>query len=247
MSLPSETLPSGDDTTVNGILYENATATQKNTFNADNSDRLLFGNAIANYSGTHSTALATIDSTNDRFTKTSVKMLKRVARNASPKIKPFMVKTGREYYVAFCGTNTFRDIGDSLETINKDARARENDGMDGNPLFQDGDLLFNGVIIREVPEISDFVTNVWTTLKTAGTSSGRVEPVFLCGQAAVALGWGQMPRNTERSEDDYGFIKGVGVEMAYGVEKFFKKHPKGGTALVQWGVATGFFSAPTDA
>lgn len=247
MSLPSETLPSGDDTTVNGILYENATAAQRNTFNADNSDRLLFGNAIANYSGTHATALATIDSTNDRFTKASVKMLKRVARSASPKIKPFMVKTGKEYFVAFCGTNTFRDIGDSLETINKDARARENDGMDGNPLFQDGDLLFNGVIIREVPEISDFVTNVWTTLKTAGTGSGRVEPVFLCGQSAVALGWGQMPRNTERSEDDYGFIKGVGVEMAYGVEKFFKKHPKSGTALVQWGVATGWFSAPTDA
>ena len=44
------------------------------------------------------------------------------------------------------------------------------------------------------------------------------------------------------SEDDYDFIKGVGVEMAYGVSKMFKKHPNTGTALKQVGVVTGFFS-----
>jgi len=247
MALPSETLPTSDGVRVNGILYEDATATQRNTWNAANSDRVLYGNGTSNYNATHATALGNIDTTNDKFVKATLKLFKRIARNASPKIKPFKVSDGREYYVAFAGTNTFRDISDSLETVNKDARAREGNGMDDNPLFQAGDLLYDGVIIREVPEISAFTTNVWTSLLTAGNSSSRVEPVFLCGQQALAFGWGQMPRNTERTETDYGFIKGAGIEMAYGIEKVFKKHPKSGSNLVQWGVATGFFSAAVDA
>jgi hypothetical protein len=56
-----------------------------------------------------------------------------------------------------------------------------------------------------------------------------------------------MVRPTFRKEDDYGFITGTGIETAYGVAKMFKKHPMSGTNLVQWGVATGFFYAPTDA
>jgi hypothetical protein len=245
MSLPSETLPSSDDTTVNGIMYEAATAAQRNTFNSDNIDRVLFGNAVSNYSGTHATALATIDTTNDRFVKSSVKLLKRVAQAANPKIRPFKTSDGYEYFVIFAGTNTFRDLGDSLETVNKDARAREGKAMDDNPLFQSGDLVYDGCIIRLVPEISSFTTNVWTSLVTAGAGSSRVEPVFLCGQQAAVLGWGQMARNTERTETDYGFIKGAGVEMAYGAAKMFKKTPAG--LLKQWGIATGFFSGPTDA
>jgi hypothetical protein len=103
------------------------------------------------------------------------------------------------------------------------------------------------VIIRQVPEISDYVTDVWTTLTTAGTSSSRVEPVFLCGQQAAVLAWGQMARPTSRKEDDYGFITVVGVEMDYGVAKMFKKHPMDGDDLKQWGVETVFVSAPQDA
>jgi len=119
--------------------------------------------------------------------------------------------------------------------------------MDRNPLFQDGDLIYDGVIIRQIPEISDYTTNVWTSLLTAGNGSSRVEPAFLCGQQAAVLGWGQMARPTFRKEDDYGFINGVGTEMAYGVSKMFKKHPQDGANLVQWGVVTVFVSASADA
>jgi len=152
--------------------------------------------------------------------------------------------------VAFAGTNPFRDLKISLETINKDARPRESMGGIGgatrNPIFQDGDQMYDGVIVRMVPEMSAFVTNVWTTLLTAGASSARVEPVFLCGQQAAVFGWGQMAKPTFRKEDDYGFITGVGIEMAYGVAKMFKKHPNTGTFLKQWGVATGFFASAAD-
>jgi N4-gp56 family major capsid protein len=245
MALPSETLPS-TGVRVNGIQYDLATAAQRNTWNAANSDRVLYGNSTANYNATHATALANVDTTNDKATAPNLALLKRIAMNASPKIRPFKTSNGYEYYVAFAGSNTFRDLKASLETINKDARPREQNGVDKNPLFQDGDQIYDGVIIRQVPEISSFVTNVWTTLKTAGASSARVEPVFLCGQQAAAMCWGQMAKPTFRKEDDYGFITGTGIEMAYGVSKIFKKHPASGSNLVQFGMATGFFASATD-
>jgi hypothetical protein len=98
-----------------------------------------------------------------------------------------------------------------------------------------------------VPEISGFVTDVWTSLLTAGASSHRVEPYWLCGQQAAALCWGQMARPTELDQTDYGFRKGVGIEMAYGTAKMFKLHPANGTKLVQWGVMSGFIGAQADA
>jgi uncharacterized protein DUF4043 len=245
MALPSESQPA-TDVRVNGIQYDLATAAQRNTWNSDNSDRVLYGAATSNYNATHATALANVDTTSDKFTATNLALLKRVAMNASPRIRPYKTRDGYEYYVAFAGSNSFRDLKASLETINKDARPRESNGVDKNPLFQDGDQIYDGVIVRQVPEISKFVTNVWTTLTTAGASSARVEPVFLCGQQAAVVAYGQMAKPTFRTEDDYGFIKGVGIEAAYGVSKMFKKHPKSGTKLVQWGVATGFFASATD-
>jgi hypothetical protein len=194
--------------------------------------------------------LANVDATADKFTAANLSLLKRVAMGANPRIRPYKTRDGYEYYVCFAGTNTFRDLKISLETVNKDARAREGristGGAPDNPIFQDGDQIYDGVICRSVPEISSFVTNVWTTLKTAGASSARVEPVFLCGQQAVAMAIGQMAKPTFRQEDDYQFVKGVGIEMAYGVGKMFKKHPKNGTALKQWGVVTGFFASASD-
>jgi N4-gp56 family major capsid protein len=245
MALPSETQPSSG-VRVNGIQYDLATAAQRNTWNSDNSDRVLYGNATSNYNATHATALANVDTTNDKLTAANLALLKRIAMNASPKIRPFKTRDGYEYYVAFCGSNVFRDLKSSLETVNKDARPREQNGMDKNPLFQDGDQIYDGVIVRQVPEISSFVTNVWTTLTTAGAASARVEPVLLCGQQALAMAWGQMAKPTFRKEDDYGFITGTGIEMAYGVGKMFKKHPNTGTKLKQWGMATGFFASATD-
>lgn len=245
MALPSESQPSAG-VRVNGIQYDLATAAQRNTWNAANSDRVLYGAATSNYNATHATALANVDTTSDTLTATNLATLKRVAMGASPKIRPFKTRDGYEYYVAFAGLNTFRDLKNSLATVNKDARPREGNGVDKNPLFQDGDQIYDGIIVRQVPEISSFVTNVWTTLKTAGASSARVEPVFLCGQQAATVAWGQMAKPTFRKEDDYGFITGTGIEMAYGVSKIFKKHPNTGSNLVQFGMATGFFATTTD-
>lgn len=249
MALPSESAPANLGTpygqTVNGLLYDAATATQKNTWNADNSDRVLYGNATGNYNATHATALANV-TTAMTLSSTIVSLMKRIAMNSSPAVRPYRTKNGYEYYVLFCGTHTFRDLKISLATVNQNVYPREKGESQAGPLLNDGDLLWDGVIVRQVPEISGMVTDVWTPLTTAGASSTRVEPIFLCGQQAAAMCIGQMPKPTFRAEDDYGFITGVGIEAAYGVGKMFKKHPGTGSALKQWGVVTGFMSGAAD-
>lgn len=246
-SLPSESAPAALGTNagqrVNGILFAAATATQRNTWLTDNSDRVLFGAAKGNYSGVFATDTAKLDTTADKCSRASMRLLKRIARGANPKIRPFKIKDGREYFVAFHGSATFRDLKIDLETINKDARPREGKGMDDNPIFQDGDLMDDGVIHREIPEID---TRRPTFYATAGDSATTpVSPVWLCGQSAMALGWGQMAKPTQLDNTDYGFNQGVGVEMAYGVSKMFKKTTD--SKLKEWGIATGFFAAAADA
>jgi len=248
MAFPSETLPAVD-VTVNGTLYGAAEAAQTAAATAwmqANTDRVQYGASRLNTKATHILSLVELDSTNDKFTAANLSLLKRVALNADPHIRPYKIKSGYEYYVAFCGTNTFRDLKLDLQTVNKDARPREDDGVSKNPLFQDGDQIYDGVIVRQVPEISNFVTSSWTGLTTAGASSARTEPVFLCGQQAAAIVWGRMIKPTFRKEDDYQHIVGTGIEGAYGVAKMFSKHPMTGSNLVQSGVVTGFYASAAD-
>jgi hypothetical protein len=246
-ALPSETVPAnlGNDTVggqrVNGILYSAATAAQKNTFLTQNADRVLFGAAVANLvAGNMASSLANVDSANDKLTAASLLLMKRLARKADPGITPYMSKDGREYFVAFAGSNTFRDLAAdaTIAALNRDARPRD---VDENPLFQDGDLLYRGVIVREVPEIDTLATKT-----AAGASSINVAPVYLCGQGALGFVWGQEPRPTVRKEDDYGMLIGRGIEMAYGIAKVARKI--GTTSyLKQHGVVTGYFASVDDA
>jgi len=160
MALPTETLPaSSSGVRVNGIQYDLASAAQRDSWNAQNSDRILYGASTLNFNANHVTALGTLDTAADKFTATNLSLLKRIAQNADPRIRPYNTVDGYDHYVCFAGTNTFRDLKLSLETINKDARPREQAGLK-NPIFQDGDQMYDGVIVRCVPEISSFVTNV---------------------------------------------------------------------------------------
>jgi hypothetical protein len=246
-ALVSESAPAGLGSAagqrVNGILFDAATAAQRNTWVSDNSDRVVFGQLNSNYSATFAAATATLDTTNDTATTTNMKFLKRVARAANPKIRPFKLKDGREYFVAFHGSRTFRDLKASLDTINSNVRPREGDGMNKNPIFQDGDQLYDGVIHREVPEIDTQAPTYYTNAGSGGTTD--VRPVWLCGQSAMAMAYGQMAKPTQLDNTDYGFNQGVGIETAYGLSKMFKKTTGG--KLVEWGVCTGFYAAAPDA
>lgn len=228
---------------VNGILFDAATAAQRNTWVTDNADRVVFGQLNSNYSTTFATATATLDSTNDIANAANMRFLKRVARAANPKIRPFKLKDGKEYFVAFHGSRTFRDLKASLDTINSNVRPREGDGFNKNPIFQDGDQMYDGVIHREVPEIDTQAPTFYATAGSGATTP--VRPVWLCGQSAMAMAYGQMAKPTQLDNTDYQFNNGVGIETAYGIAKMFKKTTGGN--LKEWGICTGFYAAVADA
>jgi N4-gp56 family major capsid protein len=228
---------------VNGALFDAATAAQRNTWTTDNADRILFGGAQGNLSaGNWATSAANITS-GMTLSAAAILKMKRLAKKANPRIRPYKLKNGREYFVLFVGPNCFRDLqaDTTIITANTQARPREGDGLDKNPLFQDGDLLYNGVIIREVPELD---VRLPVTYTTAGASAIQVAPTFLCGQSAMAWCWGRMPVPTFLKEDDYQFFRGVGVMMAYGLKKIAKKNPAGN--YKEWGVFTGYFASAND-
>ncbi|TXH32065.1 MAG: DUF4043 family protein, partial [Rhodospirillaceae bacterium] len=67
LAIPLETAPSGlgsdDGQTINGVIFADATAAQRNTWTVNNVDRVLFGAAVSNYNATFLTALANVDNT----------------------------------------------------------------------------------------------------------------------------------------------------------------------------------------
>ncbi len=226
-------------------------AAANNTWNAANVDRVLFGSAKANYNATFATALANVDNTDDRLTTGVVSLLKEIAKDTTtnakatgkPSIRPVIdqySENGREFFVLFCGTRPFRDFktSNAIQTANREARAREGDGMSRNPLFQDGDLIWDGVIIREIPEIP--------VLSGVGASSIDVAPVFLCGCQSVAVAWGRMPEFRKKNEDDYGHFDGVGISEMAGANKIMRKDGVSGTQIDN-GVATAFVAAVASA
>lgn len=204
----------------NGTKFSDADATARNAFAAANQDRILFGKTQANYSATHATGLTAIDNTDDKLSTSMASVARFMARQARPIIRPFKTGTqGREYYVMFCHPLGFRDLKADTNMINanRDARARD---VDSNPIFQDGDLIYDGIIFREIPEFYQprfgSTANAETTFSN-GTIQCGVS--FLCGAQAIGFVNKQEPLPTNRTDDDYGFVKGVGIELAHGIDK----------------------------
>lgn len=221
---------------IDGTAYGSASEAAKDAWLANNADRVLFGSAVANNSSNdHSASLANVDATNDKLTAAVVSLAKRRAKQASPRIRPMRSGSGgREYYVMFAGSEPFRDLKADLNSINADARPRN---VEENPIFQDGDLLYDGVVIREIPEIA--------AIGAVGASSAIVAPVFLCGCQAVGVAWAQMPQKTTRSNTSYGFVKGVGIEECLGVSKI--QRDEGSGTKIDHGVVTLYVSGAADA
>lgn len=212
------------------VFYSEATAAQKNTWNSNNQYRVLFGNAESNFNATHATALATVDAAGDALTAANITLMKRLAKRRQrisqgdsvdvPALRPIRTgKQGREYFVMFTDSINFAKVktDSTIAAANRDARPRD---VDENPIFQDGDLIYDGVIIREIPEIS--------------ATSSTVSPAYLCGAQALAHAWGQLPKATRRKEDDYEFQYGVGTESLWACEKLIYNN-------LDHGVFTGFF------
>lgn len=220
-----------------GVNYASATEGNKDAWLVDNADRVLFGAAVGNGGYTdHSADLAQINNTDDKLDYDIVALAKRLAKKASPAIRPIELNSGEEMFVMFAGSLAFRDLKSSLATIHQNAQPRSN----SNPLFRDGDLLYDGVIIREVPELA--------VISGVGAGGIDVAPNYLCGAQALALAWAQ--RTTSRTDvTDYGAQHGVAIQEIRAVNKMlFGKNASTDTGdLVQHGMVTVYTAGVADA
>jgi hypothetical protein len=246
---------------VNGVRWSVATTAQKNSWTAANFDRILFGVALGNYSPVFATAIANVDSPTDKMSAAVGSLAKSLAKqsgvspsnpgvyNGRPKITPWEIpELDEEMFVCFLGDRAFASLqGDpTMYQANRDARERESNPTNNNPIFTGGALKYDGILYKNIPEITQRLL-----LTAAGAGGVDVEPFFLCGQAAMAYAMGQMPRPTTLEDGDYDFVTGLGIETQYGMAKVAKAPLSvlGATAgdLVDWGMVTGFVAAPTPA
>lgn len=222
------------------VPFATASAADRNAWTAANSDRILFGKTRSNYSATFATAIGNVDSTDDKLTRASLSMLKRMALTASPRITPISVesRTNRRYFVAFAHPFVFRDFKNDSEQLRSTVSVvSRNEGI-----FLGGDLEYDGVILHEVDDMP-----VYADLGAGGLTD--VSPVFLVGQEA--LGWALKSRYRSRTqEDDYGQVEGIGMFGKWGMKKLCYNDAYSGAATVangkQRGVVTGWFAADGD-
>ena len=224
---------------INGTAYGSASEANKDAWLVDNADRVLFGAAVGNNaSNDHSAALATIDNTNDKLTASAASLMKRIARTASPKIRPYRSETSnRYYYCMYVPSLVFRDLKDDSTITNaqRDVSIR----MQNEKLFNGGDIEWDGIIFKEIEDIA--------VLSGVGAAGIDVAPVYLCG--AQAVGYGVAQRWTSAEETfDYGRKKGVAIMEMGGFDKMTFGSGAGDTDdLKDHGIVTGFFASVADA
>lgn len=219
---------------INGVKFEDANAAARNAYLVDNADRVLFGAARSNNaSNNFANSLANIDNSSDKLTCAQISLAKRMAQLASPAIRPIRLSEDEEWFVMFANSLAFRDLSTDpvMTQANREVRQR---GMN-NPLFTGGSLVWDGVIIREIPEIPFYASSI------------QVGPNFLCGAQSLGIAWARRPRTTTDVRD-YGFRHGVGIAEIRGVDKLiFGKGASDTDDLVQHGMVTVWSAAVADA
>lgn len=221
---------------INGTVYASASEANKDAWLADNADRVLFGAAKSNNSSNdHSASLANIDSTNDVLKKASISLLKRMARLASPKIRPLQNKgNGKRFYIAYAHPYAFRDLRSDMESVLDDTTA----AGEAMRLFEGGDLYWDGIIVKELEDMP-----VYTGV---GAGSIDVAPFYLIGAQAIGYGIARRWRTIEK-RFDYEDKAGVALDAIDGFAKLTFGTGTGDTDdLKDYGIATGYFAAVAD-
>lgn len=224
---------------INGTKLADADETARDAWLTDNTDRVFFASG---YAGTDMSAgLTEQDLTNDKITAADISAMKYKARvTANPKIRPIRSEAnGRHYYMLYLDPRLFRDL--RADTTITQAQREVSLEMENNRLFKGGDLLWDGVIIKEVPEIYDELA---TTLANLGDSATvEIGAAFLCGAQAIGAAYAKRWKSVEENFD-YGDKRGVAIEAIYGIGKMQFGSSAGSDTgdLKDHGVVTGYFA-----
>lgn len=217
---------------INGVNFSSSTEAQRDAWLVDNADRVLFGAAAAGYTDFSSDA-ALLDTTSDLFNATALDAMILKAKTSSPKIRPMRDPgNGKRYWVGFANPYAFKNLRDSIDT---EVLASTVVQMEASKLFDGGDILWNGAIIKECDNIP-----IYTNLGASATT--EVTPVYLCGAQALAIAYAKRWK-TVTEEFDYGDKYGVAVDGIMGVKKILFGTGSSDTADVKdHGVVTGYFA-----
>ena len=223
---------------INGVAYGSATEGNKDAWLVDNADRCLFGAALSNNSANdHSASLLNVDNTTDQLDTSAISLMKRMARTASPKIRPVMSESsGRYWYCLYVPSLVMRDL--KSDTAIQQAQREVGLKMQNEKLFKGGDLEWDGVIVKEIEDIG--------VLSGVGAGAIDVAPVYMCGAQAIGYGVASRWKSAEETFD-YGRKKGCAIMEMGGFDKLtFGSGAADTDDLKDNGVLTGFFAAVAD-
>jgi len=104
---------------IDGKAYGTATATERNTWHDNNSDRVLYGSAKSNFvASDHAASLANVDDTDDKLTHKVVSLAKRTAQTAQnvngDGIRPHRFGEDAETFIMFVPSFAFRDLREDM-------------------------------------------------------------------------------------------------------------------------------------
>ena len=217
---------------LNGTAFIDRTAAIADAWLVDNADRVVFGAAAAGLTDM-SADLALLDTAADLFNSTALDAMVLKAKTCNPKIRPMRDGgNGKRYYVAFANPHAFKNLRDSIDT---EVLANTVVEMQASKLFEGGDIMWNGVIVKETDNMP-----IYENLGSGGTV--EVTPVYLCGAQAAAIAYAKRWK-TVTEEFDYGDKYGVAVDGIYGVRKIiFGSGAADTDDLKDNGVVTGYFA-----
>lgn len=231
---------------IDGTNYADASESAKDTWLTNNLARVY--DPSGTYGTDHSAMLTQLDTTNDKLTAADIDAMKYRALvpavSGLPRMRPIRGSNGKHYFILYVDPRLMRDLkGESSSPIIQAQREVKLE-MENNRLFQGGDLLWGGVIIKEIHQMYDVLHDPLANTGNGGTT--EVGCAFLCGAQAVAAAYAK--RWTSKEETfDYGDKKGVAIEAIYGIGKMrfgTSSSTDTGTSL-DHGVLTGYF-ATTD-
>lgn len=224
----------------NGTNFADASETIRDAWLADNTDRAYFASGYAG--ADHSAGLTEQDASNDKLTAADISAMKYKALvTASPKIRPVRsAENGRHYFILYCDPRVFRDLKQESNSPIIQAQRESVKEMENNRLFQGGDLLWDGVIIKEIHQMYDELASSLANLGDGGTA--EIGCAFLCGAQAIGAAYAKRWKSVEETFD-YGDKRGVAIEAIYGIGKMQFGSGLTDTAdLKDHGVVTGYFA-----
>lgn len=167
--------------------------------------RILYGADPSHDSGDHSADLAKLTTAADQLDFDILQLAKRAAKQADRHFR-FPVVDGRETAALLTQSRAHRDLKIDTESIHQNAGPRST----ANQLFKDGDLMLDGVMVKEVPEIG--------VLTGEANGGGDAVQNYMIFAQALLVCW---KRRTSFvvDVDDYENEFGVAIRETRGVEK----------------------------